>query len=610
MLKCSDVQKRSRRLTAVGYILLTGLVAGIFFDYYYDLNDDVLMKDIMAGAYTGTPSGYNIQMLYPISAFISLLYRIMPGAAWYGLFLCMVQFFCLYLICIRLLAGSRVSVSRNKDRRVRMYKQRINWGLLCAMQFLLVYSLLLRELVNVQYTVTCALLCGTAAFWFYTMPKADLAGYYKQNIVSILLVTLAFQIRTEMLVLTLPLVGVTGICRWWDSYASAKEHETVWYKQFFSREYLMRYVGLAAAVCLGLLLSLGMNRLAYGGSEWREFQSFFDSRTQIYDFYGIPDYETHRDFYESIDMDREQWQLLENYNFGLDKRIDDDTLEKIAAYAKGLFYSEHPFWEQLKKALWNYRQRLTKLGDAPWNICIIAAYLLLTVLGIVNRSKNYIWQLPLLFLTRSSLWLFILYRERAPERITHSLYLVEFFILAAFLWEAGREPFGKHLRLVTGIVLTACAVSFLPAVWKNTAAGQRERADKNQDYAALQEYCRNNSDNYYLVDVYSTTVFSEKMFDNVDNSMKNYDIIGGWASKSPVNQAALAVYGIQDTEKALLENTNLYFLSDSRNMDGWLEAYYQSRGIKIQALPIKKLDNTVYKDLTVYQVRTSTALLN
>ena len=51
------------------------LAVGVFFDYYFDLNDDVLMKDILSGAYTGTPAGHNIQMLYPISAMISLFYR-------------------------------------------------------------------------------------------------------------------------------------------------------------------------------------------------------------------------------------------------------------------------------------------------------------------------------------------------------------------------------------------------------------------------------------------------------------------------------------------------------------------------------------------------------
>ena len=67
-------------------------------DYYFDLNDDVLMKDLLSGAYTGVPEGHNIQMLYPISAFISVLYRISAALDWYGIFLCFLQALCVFVI--------------------------------------------------------------------------------------------------------------------------------------------------------------------------------------------------------------------------------------------------------------------------------------------------------------------------------------------------------------------------------------------------------------------------------------------------------------------------------------------------------------------------------
>ena len=52
------------------------LFMGYIGDYFFDLNDDVLMKDMLSGAYTGAPEAHNIQMLYPISAFISMFYRV------------------------------------------------------------------------------------------------------------------------------------------------------------------------------------------------------------------------------------------------------------------------------------------------------------------------------------------------------------------------------------------------------------------------------------------------------------------------------------------------------------------------------------------------------
>ena len=51
------------------------LLLGFCFDFYYDLNDDTMMLDIMAGAYSGTPDGHNMQTLYPLGAVIALCYR-------------------------------------------------------------------------------------------------------------------------------------------------------------------------------------------------------------------------------------------------------------------------------------------------------------------------------------------------------------------------------------------------------------------------------------------------------------------------------------------------------------------------------------------------------
>ena len=75
-----------------GAVAVLGVFAALRFDYYYDLNDDVLMKDILAGVYTGTPEGHNIQMLWLVSAFISLFYRMIGTLPWYGLFLCLCHF--------------------------------------------------------------------------------------------------------------------------------------------------------------------------------------------------------------------------------------------------------------------------------------------------------------------------------------------------------------------------------------------------------------------------------------------------------------------------------------------------------------------------------------
>ena len=132
---------------------MLAVFTGLKFDYFYDLNDDVLMKDILAGVYTGTPEGHNIQMLWPVSAFISLFYRAAGNVPWYGVFLCVCHYGIFFLIIKRSL-GFVVTLPGKL--------------LVVLVESAVFTGLFLEHLVFAQYTVTCTLLGAGAAFWFYT----------------------------------------------------------------------------------------------------------------------------------------------------------------------------------------------------------------------------------------------------------------------------------------------------------------------------------------------------------------------------------------------------------------------------------------------------------
>ena len=143
-------------------VIFLFLAIALRFDFYYDLNDDVLIKDIVSGAYTGTPDAHSIQMLYPLSLLISLLYRIIPAFPWQGIFLCACHGLCFFLIARRSLS---------------FVEKDVNKILLLLTEASLIMTLFLYEAVFVQYTVTAALLAACACFLVYTSEKKeDLKG--------------------------------------------------------------------------------------------------------------------------------------------------------------------------------------------------------------------------------------------------------------------------------------------------------------------------------------------------------------------------------------------------------------------------------------------------
>ena len=87
MINNNTQEKINNSLLSLLVVLGIFAIGAYFFDFYYDLNDDMVIKDILAGAYSGTPDGHTNQMLYPIGFLISGLYRLMPQVPVFGIFL-------------------------------------------------------------------------------------------------------------------------------------------------------------------------------------------------------------------------------------------------------------------------------------------------------------------------------------------------------------------------------------------------------------------------------------------------------------------------------------------------------------------------------------------
>lgn len=588
------------------------LLMGVLLDFYYDLNDDTMMHDIISGVYSGIPDGHNMQTLYPLGAFIALCYRVHRTVPWYGLFLCLCQFGCFYLIGVRL-CSLWGDAERDGNRKSLAGK------IVC----LLVLSLFqwgawLSHLVNVQYTVTCAMLSAAAIFLFVTTAEnLGARQFVIRNIPSVLLVIVAYMLRSEMLLLTFPFICLAGL------YRLTEE------KRVFAKENLIRYGSVLGIMLVGMMLVSAVDYVAYSGVEWREFRDFFDARTTIYDFY--PELVTEDIYSENLTqlgVTPSQQTLLRNYNFGLDDSIDTELLTKAADYASDKLRASKDWAAIVRDKTYDYFYRTTHSGDAPYNVIVIWAYAAVFVMGILLclrydkadegqaietgsiRRFAFVWQLILLVLVRSAVWMFILLRGRDPERITHSLYLVEFALLAAMFVKmlcrlrSLSKNRGVTLSTAYGLVMLfvlIMAVSLMGSI-SDVKANQELRAQINQDWYAIDAYCREHPDSFYFEDVYSTVDFSWEMFRDTDNSAANYDIMGGWICKSPLYKQKLEYFGIASMADGLLNDGQVYLIMNDtlpESSTDWLEDYYHERNVSVEVSEVDRIGD----NYGVYQVR-------
>lgn len=579
--------------------VLVNIIAMSFcFDYYYDLNDDVMMKDVMAGVYAGTPDGHNMQTLYPLGAFISRLYKLFRSLPWYGMFLWLCQIGSLFLIGYRLLG------------LLKKWQAKLACMLLLT---LLVWGVLLPHMIALQYTVTCTMLASAAIFLFMTTKKGlTVKQFIIYNIPSILLAILAYQLRSEMLLLVFPFIGLAGLYKW------AEE------EKFFEKENYIKYGIVIACILVGMFVSRLIDYAAYSGEGWKAAVDFFNSRTEVYDFhYDILTSGEHKEYLSSIGLSDAEQELLANYNFGLDADIDAKLMADIAKYAASDTMGASSLTKRVFDRINKYIYRTLHAGDFPYNFLVIIGYACVFVSGMWSALKsgrgrknwNFLWELVLLGIVRTVLWMYILINDRDPERITHSLYLAESMVLMGMFCmrhfpgtvhgiENGKIDSVKFdmglnvIEIVSLMLIVLICFLNLPKNITATQADAKKREDANRGAHAISRYCSSHPQNFYFEDVYSTVSFSQKIFKNVDNSITNYDIMGGWMCKTPLYGEKLRRFGLGNTQAALLKEERVYFIIEIPDMESntysgpeWMVEYYHDKGFSVALKQIDVIDN-------------------
>ncbi len=596
-MRKSKCKPQLNTVFSLAMVVFLFLALSLRFDFCYDLNDDVLIKDIVSGAYTGTPNAHSIQMLYPLSLLISLLYRIIPVLPWQGIFLCVCHGVCFYLIAKRSLSFVEKEISKI---------------ILLLTEVSLIITLFLYEAVFVQYTVTAALLAACACFLVFTSEKREmLRAFLKENAVAIILVILAFNLRSEMLLLMSPFIAFTGIVKW------SLE------KPVFAKETIKKYVSLIGVILVGVVLSLLIDALAYSGKDWKEFRDFFNARTQVYDYTWYPEYEEAQEFYRDIGVTPAKVTLIDNYNFGLDESIDADMLWSIAEYADATNIKE-PLSVRLKDAVVDYKWRTFHEQDAPYNFFVLMAYGMVIALAFVFKDKSAIWKLPALVLFRTVPWMYVILAKRVPPRISHPLYYIELIIFGAWMLSYCRKNkdtvavdadekrykgCNRSLAIAMILLFVFSRIIFSGMIQKADAETER-RQEVNTVMRLFEEYAAGHPEDYFYMDVYSTVDFSEKMFAGVDNSQKNYDILGGWASGSPLQKDATIPYRAEAFSRAeLLLQDNFYYVCEAGSDTTYLEDFYSGHGMVVELAEEERISSRV-QTLIVYRIEAVGTIVN
>ena len=604
--------KQHENLTAS--LLLTAAVFAVFvtgWDFYYDLNDDVLIKDILSGVYSGSPSGYTMQILYPLGFVLSVLYRGLSVPV-FGVFLILCQFGAVWAVGYQ----SAACCKTRAGKAIVLAAEGLLWTAAFGMHF-----------VYVQYTVTAGMLAGAALFWILTAKR--------RRWIALLLYWLAFCLRTEMALLILPLACIAGLCALVrearnEKRDAAEQKDPLVKKNAAEQKNApakrksgaaVRYVSLFGALLAGMGILYAADAAAYSGTEWKQFRQFFDDRTALYDYRldFAEQYEENKDAYEKLGISKARQQLLANYNFGADDGIDAGLMHQLAQAASGQKISagqEASGGQGLSVAVWRLlHENWFGKGDAPLNLIWIGMGLAVCVLSCKKGRLWKLWQPLLAGACGAFLWLYLLLQGRMVERVTHPLYLAQILLFAG-LWlterreEAMRESAAdkvcaaakglltpEHASALFAGACVAVGLVFLPGTISEIGAEAGRRETVNAANEAVMDYCMAHPKTLFLEDVYSTVAYSEKIMTDRDKPF-NYDLLGGWLVKSPLTARKLSAFGFSSMGEAVRAGDGVNLLAEAGADVGWLEEFFADTGVEASVLKVGSIEGKT----DIYQV--------
>lgn len=549
---------------AIGITAILFLTTILLYNITYWLNDDVMIESLISGAYTGTPECMTYYFSVPLSFIISLFYQVLPMVPWLGVFFTFIYLFCFYQLSKRSL-----DIINNFEKKNILSYSIIILGL--AVVYIFIF---LPNIVLMHYTIIAALTGCTAIFMLMThenvaftkfTKKPTLTNYAFSDLPKItILMLLSYLIRENVFFMLLPFFAVAGLYR----IIKDGKDETGKYV----------YAAIIFIVSFGIIFSI--NRLSYSDPYWKEYVEFNDARTTLYDYVGIHTTDEAKDYYSENNIDEDTYDLYRSYNIMLADK-DFDLLNTFSDY-QNVRYANRSFMTHFKEALYVYR--MTFFADKTYQpiiFIILILYILSAAITIGSKQLRYLTVPVLTFFIRSGLWMYLLWNDRYPVRVTYSLLYIELFILLGFIMDcAGKlKTLSLNNVMANAVLLSLMAGAYfsLPAF----TADYNNVIANNENDDVIYSYMAEHDNDFYLVDVFSTVNRTKAVY-TVNKAVQNYLVIGGWMSESPLTYKKFRLLNAVSARDLLVHENVHVILKDNMYNNITIENYSNWTGLEFE----------------------------
>lgn len=567
-----------------GLSLVASLVLSVLYGFavykaigfVYAIGDDVIMRDIVSGAFLGKPDGHVIFMKYILGFALSRLYLLNNHVDWYGFFMAGVLFLALAVILYRGLSAGKSLLWK---------------GAYAGLTISLFTAVMVFHAAQFEWTVSAAMLGASGLYLYATGAKQGKGQRILEGLLIWLVLFLTFCIRSDVFFMVMPGFGISFL---WKFFKDRKE------KKICIQELI-----LPAAVFLTAGAVMLIEAGAYGDEGWKEFQRFQTARTQVYDYTGIPSYEANPAFFEELGLSEHEVRNLRHYALYLIDGMDREMMEALSGESVRQNAAGTGMTGHMKEGILLAGGQFAKSDYFTVSLPALLFFMGTLLLAVFYERRALI-PLVLFWGAEGALWLALGFVGRIPERVAFSLHLIALLGMAAYFYglylkKEAEITHGRKAAAVSGILVLFLIGAAIQ--WKTAVISNGEKIARDGNYQLFKAACREEPEKLYFVETFmAEPIGGAVVTGRGDFGQNRCMTLGDWYSTSPLDQERFKALGIENVEDTILTDPNAYLVVRDVEDTGFLGSYFAYKYPKLSLVlkDVKVIEDRYYY---LYQVQ-------
>lgn len=474
----------------------------------YCINDDRFMGELLSGAVTGKIETHLIYVNYLLSFPLSLFYHISTSIPWFGIMLLLFHFLSCYAILISFYHKAR----NTKD----IWISTILVGVLFLSEIYLI--------TRISYTITASFM-AVAGFICLILNENKIQRYAY----FILLEFLALLLRDKAMLMILP-VGFTVFL----GLQITKKNKKLRIK--------LLEIGKVISILLFIVVvSFAGNKIGYHNTSWAIYKEYNDARTTLFDYSQFPPYEEITHILDKHNVTRTDYEAYTTYTI-LDYKLSLNCIKELARYCH---LNKTDF--SISDILLTYK--IKTIWDPYWgtNILMLICYACVIIFLLLSGHLRGLITMLFLMMARTAVWLYLIWGNRFPHRISMPLIACEILLLVTIAYHFYVSK-NKYLKWQTAAFITLGLVFTITGIWsfKNQFVDLQSTNNVQkismQDYDEILNYCNNNPEHPYILDALSFANYNAETLDGSIYGKQNFVMSSTWFSNSPVMLDRIQTY--------------------------------------------------------------------